>query len=57
MLAHLVTDLLAPEVAGDDSFLIRGVRDKLWRLTDYHGTPGLALLGIAGIDRASGASR
>ena len=52
VLAHLVTDLLAPEVVGDDPFLIRGVRDRLWRLTDYHGTPGLALLGIAGIDIA-----
>ena len=52
VLAHLVTDLLAPVVVGDDPFLIRGVRDKLWRLTDYHGTPGLALLGIAGIDIA-----
>ena len=52
VLAQLVNELLAPEVIGDDPFLIRGVRDKLWRLTDYHGTTGLALLGIAGIDIA-----
>ena len=37
---------------GEDAFLIRGIRDKLWKLTDYHGTLGLALFGIAGIDIA-----
>src|ERR687885_19359 len=42
----------APAILGDDPFLIRGIRDKLWRLTDYHGTVGLALFGIAGIDIA-----
>jgi L-alanine-DL-glutamate epimerase-like enolase superfamily enzyme len=52
VLASLVNELLAPAIAGDDPFLIRAVRDKLWRLTDYHGTVGLALLGIAGIDIA-----
>ncbi len=52
VLAQLVEQMLAPEVIGDDPFLIRAVRDKLWRLTDYHGTTGLALLGIAGIDIA-----
>lgn len=52
VLAHLVNDELAPAVVGEDPFLIRGIRDKLWHLTDYHGTVGLALLGIAGIDIA-----
>jgi L-alanine-DL-glutamate epimerase-like enolase superfamily enzyme len=52
ILAHIVNDELAPAVVGDDPFLIRGIRDKLWRLTDYHGTAGLALMGIAGIDLA-----
>jgi len=52
VLAHLVNDELAPAVVGEDPFLIRGIRDKLWALTDYHGTTGLALLGIAGIDIA-----
>ena len=52
ILAHLINDELAPEIIGEDPFLIRGIRDKLWRLTDYHGTQGLALLGIAGVDLA-----
>jgi L-alanine-DL-glutamate epimerase-like enolase superfamily enzyme len=52
ILAHLINDELAPAVVGQDAFLIRGIRDKLWKLTDYHGTSGLALFGIAGIDIA-----
>ncbi len=52
VLATLVEELLAPAIIGDDPALIRAIRDKLWRLTDYHGTVGLALLGIAGIDIA-----
>jgi L-alanine-DL-glutamate epimerase-like enolase superfamily enzyme len=52
LLAHLINDELAPAVVGEDAFLIRGIRDKLWKLTDYHGTLGLALFGIAGIDIA-----
>lgn len=52
ILAHLINDELGPAITGDDATLIRAVRDKLWRLTDYHGTAGLALMGIAGIDIA-----
>jgi L-alanine-DL-glutamate epimerase-like enolase superfamily enzyme len=52
VLARLINDELAPVVVGEDPFLIRGVRDRLWRETDYHGTVGLALFGIAGIDLA-----
>jgi len=52
LLAHLINEELAPAVVGEDVFLIRAIRDKLWRLTDYHGTLGLALFGIAGIDIA-----
>jgi L-alanine-DL-glutamate epimerase-like enolase superfamily enzyme len=52
ILAHLINEELAPEIVGADPFMIRGIRDRLWRLTDYHGTAGLALLGIAGIDLA-----
>ena len=33
-----------PAIIGDDPFMIRGIRDKLWRFTDYHGAIGLALL-------------
>src|SRR5262249_56349741 len=52
ILANLINDELAPAVVGEDAFLIRAIRDKLWKLTDYHGTLGLALFGIAGIDIA-----
>ena len=52
VLAKLVNEELAPEVVGQDPFLIRGIRDRLWSVTDYHGTVGLALFGIAGIDLA-----
>lgn len=52
ILAHLINDELAPAVVDEDPFLIRAIRDKLWRLTDYHGTQGIALMAIAGIDIA-----
>lgn len=52
ILAHLINEELAPAIIGADPFLIRGIRDTLWQLTDYHGTAGLALMGIAGIDIA-----
>lgn len=52
VLAHLVNDVLGPAIIGDDPFLVRSIRDKLWQLTDYHGSLGLALFGIAGIDIA-----
>lgn len=52
VLSHFVNDVLGPEIIGEDPFLVRGIRDKLWKLTDYHGTQGLALFGISGIDIA-----
>jgi L-alanine-DL-glutamate epimerase-like enolase superfamily enzyme len=52
VLAQLVNHALGPAVIGEDAFLIRAIRDKLWKLTDYHGTLGLALFGIAAIDIA-----
>jgi len=52
VLATLVNEVLAPAVVGEDAFMVRGIRDKLWQLTDYSGTLGLALHGIAGIDIA-----
>ena len=52
VLAKLINEELAPEVVGEDAFMIRGIRDKLWKETDYHGSVGLALFGIAGIDLA-----
>jgi len=52
VLAQLIREELAPEIVGADPFLIRGIKERLWRLTDYHGSQGLALLGISAIDVA-----
>lgn len=52
VLAQIVNEVLGPAVVGRDPYFVRGIRDDLWRLTDYHGTVGLALNGIAGIDIA-----
>ncbi len=52
ILAQLVNDELAPVIMGADPFLIRGIRDTLWKHTDYYGSAGLALLGIAASDIA-----
>jgi L-alanine-DL-glutamate epimerase-like enolase superfamily enzyme len=51
-LAQIINEELAPEVVGEDPFLVRRVRDKLWQLTDYHGSTGLSLFGISAIDIA-----
>ena len=52
VLASLINSELGPAIVGEDAFMIRGIRDRLWRLTDYVGTIGLALQGIAAIDIA-----
>ena len=52
VLAQLIREELAPEVVGQDPFQIRRIRDDLWRLTDYHGSTGLSLLGVSAIDVA-----
>ena len=52
ILAKIIEDELAPAIIGQDPFLIRGIRDQLWSLTEYHGTAGIALMGIAAIDIA-----
>lgn len=52
VLAKLINDELAPEVVGEDPFMVRRIKDKLWKLTDYHGSIGLGLFGISAIDIA-----
>ncbi|MDQ3541184.1 MAG: mandelate racemase/muconate lactonizing enzyme family protein [Chloroflexota bacterium] len=52
VLALLIEEAMGLEITGDDPFLIRGIRDRLWKQNDYHGVPGLALFGIAAIDLA-----
>jgi L-alanine-DL-glutamate epimerase-like enolase superfamily enzyme len=52
VLAALINEELAPEIVGEDPFMVRRIRDKLWRVTDYHGSTGLACFGIAAIDLA-----
>jgi L-alanine-DL-glutamate epimerase-like enolase superfamily enzyme len=52
LLAAYVNEVLSPAVVGRDPHFVRGIRDDLWKLTDYSGTVGFALHGIAGIDIA-----
>jgi L-alanine-DL-glutamate epimerase-like enolase superfamily enzyme len=52
VLARLIEDELAPEVVGEDPFMVRRIRDKLWWQADYHGAVGLACFGISAIDIA-----
>lgn len=52
VLATMIEQELAPAVVGEDPFLLRGIREKLWRLTDYHGATGLACFGISAVDLA-----
>jgi L-alanine-DL-glutamate epimerase-like enolase superfamily enzyme len=52
VLAAIITDQLAPAIIGDDPTLIRQVRQKLWKLTDYQGSTGLSSYGISAIDLA-----
>jgi L-alanine-DL-glutamate epimerase-like enolase superfamily enzyme len=52
IIAALVNEVLGPAIVGHDPFMVRAVRDTLWKLADYHGVPGLALHGMAGIDIA-----
>lgn len=52
VLAAMIEQELAPAVVGEDPFLLRGIREKLWRLTDYHGATGLACFGISAVDLA-----
>jgi L-alanine-DL-glutamate epimerase-like enolase superfamily enzyme len=52
VLVKFIMDELVPQVIGEDPFLVRGIRDKLWRFTEYHGSFGLGLFGIAAIDIA-----
>ncbi len=52
VLAKFIQDELTPEVIGEDPLMVRKIRDKLWWFTDYHGSTGLGLFGIAAIDIA-----
>jgi L-alanine-DL-glutamate epimerase-like enolase superfamily enzyme len=36
IVAHLINDELAPAIVGEDAFLIRAIRDKLWK--SYRGS-------------------
>ena len=52
LLAHLVDDLLAPALLHQDPVMIREIRERLRRITDYAGTAGLATFGISAVDTA-----
>lgn len=52
LLAAVINEQLAPAVVGEDADLIRGIRQKLRRLTDYQGTAGLSTFALSAIDQA-----
>jgi len=52
VLAAMINEELAPVVVGEDPFMVRRVRDRLWALTDYHGSTGMACFAISAIDVA-----
>jgi L-alanine-DL-glutamate epimerase-like enolase superfamily enzyme len=52
VLAAIINEQFAPELVGQDPTLIRGIRERLVRLTDYQGTPGLSTYAISAIDQA-----
>lgn len=52
ILAMIITEQLGPAIIGEDATVIRGIRDKLRRLTDYQGTGGLSTYAMSAIDQA-----
>ncbi len=51
-LAALIEHTLKPLVLGSDPAMVRGTQEALLRETEYHGSFGLAMWGIAAIDTA-----
>lgn len=52
VLAGILENQIRPELLGEDPVLIRGIRGKLRRLTDYQGTAGLSTFAISAVDQA-----
>src|SRR5687768_9691531 len=48
----LIDEELAPLVRGRDPFCVRQIHEDLLRETEYHGSAGLAMFGIAALDVA-----
>jgi L-alanine-DL-glutamate epimerase-like enolase superfamily enzyme len=51
-LAVLIDRELSPIVVGRDPVFVRAIHEDLVRETEYHGTEGLAMFGIAALDTA-----
>ena len=52
ILAMIITEQLGPAIVGEDARVIRGIREKLRRQTDYQGTAGLSTYALSAIDQA-----
>src|SRR5438094_1187440 len=48
----IVEEILAPLVVGRDPALVRQIHEELLRETEYGGSAGLAMFGIAAVDTA-----
>ena len=51
-LAGIVGHILKPLVVGSDATMVRATHEAMLRETEYHGSFGLAMFGIAAIDTA-----
>jgi L-alanine-DL-glutamate epimerase-like enolase superfamily enzyme len=51
-LAALIEQELRPLVLGTDPAFVRGTQEAMLRETEYHGSAGLAMFGIAALDTA-----
>jgi len=51
-LAALIEEELRPLILGQDARLVRGLHQAMLRETEYHGSFGLAMFGIAAVDTA-----
>jgi L-alanine-DL-glutamate epimerase-like enolase superfamily enzyme len=51
-LAALIEHILKPLILNQDLHLVRGLHQEMLRETEYHGSAGLAMFGIAAVDTA-----
>jgi len=51
-LAALIEQILKPLILGQDPHFVRGLHQAMLQETEYHGSMGLAMFGIAAVDTA-----
>jgi L-alanine-DL-glutamate epimerase-like enolase superfamily enzyme len=51
-LADLIEHILKPLILNQNLYMVRGLHQEMLRETEYHGSAGLAMFGIAAVDTA-----